>query len=283
MTDRELLELIWARMDGELSQREARTLELYLRAHPEAESFERQARDLATVLSRVADEEMPADLRASVRGILERKNRRRGADVVEFSRSQSDSRGVAASRDTRSNVHEEDLAMSMKRAIPIGIAAIVLLVLGVVVLQNKATVETDDLQGTIGTAKKFAAGQIDAEDVQLSDTTVQQMMQSDVFDRLTRDPEAQAALTNDAFRDAMRHDAFRDALANDAFRAALASDAFRDALANDAFRAALTNDAFRAALANDAFRAALANDAFRAALTNDAFRAALTNDAFRAA
>jgi len=284
MTDRELMELIWADLDGELSAADRRTLAQGLAEHPEAARLQREARELTAVLSQVEDVEVPADLSVALRHVIHQRANAVTPTPTNISELRLNPENDTHSTSTPSTVSNTQLPMRRsQRVFPIGLAALVLVALGVIFVTNKTSIETSDLQGTIGTAVKYSTDQIAAEDVQLSEDAVQEWMQSDVFDRLARDPQAQAALANDAFRDALANDAFRDALASDAFRQALVSDAFRTALANDAFRDALSNDAFRSALASDAFRAALANDAFRAALSNDAVRAAFANDAFRAA
>ena len=154
------------------------------------------------------------------------------------------------------------MAMSNK-AIPFVIGAIAL----VAVVWFGGNMSTDEeITGTVAPAERYRAEQPSADDIQLGDQQLQEVLQ---------------AMSNSAFRDALANAAFHDAMANAAFRDALNSAAFRDALGNAAFHNALNNAAFRNALDNAAFLEAMNNAAFRDALNNAAFRDALNNAAFR--
>jgi len=109
-------------------------------------------------------------------------------------------------------------------------------------------------QGTVGAAVRHQSGQITKSDVGLDNPDLQAFMQTDVYDKITKDPQLRNVLSNQAFQQAISNDAFRQALSNEAFRQAMDNEAFRQALSNDAFRQALSNDAFLKALSNEAFR-----------------------------
>ena len=49
-------------------------------------------------------------------------------------------------------------------------------------------------EGTIGAAQKYQAPQLADKDVVLGDAAVQEFLQSDVFDRLIKDPDARELL-----------------------------------------------------------------------------------------
>src|SRR6185369_11698722 len=51
-------------------------------------------------------------------------------------------------------------------------------------------------EGTIGAAKKYQTQQLADKDVVLGDAAVQEFLQSDVFDRLVKDPNARALLAD---------------------------------------------------------------------------------------
>ena len=175
---------------------------------------------------------------------------------------------MATNRSSSSNIFRTILGVA---------AAVAVFAVGAYVMGFRPS--TDEAAGTIGSAARCRAEQLQAEDVQVEGIGGDAFLQTELFDRLVHDPAAREALTNDAFRDALTNDAFRDALTNDAFRDAFRSDAFRDAFARDAFRDALTSDAFREAFTSDAFRDALRSDAFRDALRTNAFRDALARGA----
>ena len=103
---------------------------------------------------------------------------------------------------------------------------------------------------------RHQSGQITKDDVVLDNPDLQAFMQTDVYDKITKDPQLRNVLSNQAFQQAMSNDAFRQALSNEAFRQALSNEAFRQALSNEAFRQALSNEAFRQAMSNEAFREA---------------------------
>ncbi len=138
-------------------------------------------------------------------------------------------------------------------------------------------------QGTVGAAVRHQSGQITKGDVALDNPDLQTFMQTDVYDKIIKDPQLRNVLSNQAFQQAISNEAVRQALSNDAFRQAMSNDAFRQAVSNDAFKQAMDNEAFRQAVSNDAFRQAVSNDAFRQAMDNEAFRQAMGNEALRQA
>ena len=73
--------------------------------------------------------------------------------------------------------------------------------------------DSDDAAGTVAPAERYQAEQPAADEIQLGDESIQEVIQTDTFAKLVAD---------EAFQEAMRSEAFQNALASNAF-----SDAFR--------------------------------------------------------
>jgi len=209
------------------------------------------------------------------------------------------------------------IAMNISKKAMWGLAAAAALILAVFVVRGFPVVDRGT-EGAIGAAKKYQAAQMSANDVVTGDVSTQEFLQSETYDRLIKDPEAVAMLSNTELRNALQQKAFADAVRNDAVRAslqnglmvrifsdALARTALEDALqknlsgaelaarlnGNAALHPALKADLknmladanMRAALSNDAFHSSLANVGVRQALANAQMSAALSNRNFVAA
>src|SRR5262245_52240755 len=86
-------------------------------------------------------------------------------------------------------------------------------------------------EATIGAAQRYQAPQISSADVKTEDAELQAFLQSDLFQQLTNDPQAQQALRNEDFRKALADANVRAALARSDVRAAIA-DLARNAAAD---------------------------------------------------
>jgi hypothetical protein len=123
-------------------------------------------------------------------------------------------------------------------------------------------------EATIGAAQRYQAPQISNADVKTEDADLQAFLQSDLFQQLTNDPQAQQALRNEDFRRALADANVRAALASSDIRAAIA-DISRNAAADSRINAArqAAADATVSASRQASLDAAMkASDALRAAL-----------------
>ncbi len=199
---------------------------------------------------------------------------------------------------------EEGLDMAKKVLIGlIGIAAAGLLVSYI----NGGFPATTGTEGTIGAAQRYNAEQIKKSDVTVENPALAAFLQSDVFEKLSRDkmavaalasPDVQAALGNAQISAALADSTLAQALASPTVQAALANPALAQALASPDLQKALVNAAangtgvsasglsvsgansqLAAALANPALAQALANKDFAAALAGPQLQAALANPA----
>ena len=123
----------------------------------------------------------------------------------------------------------------------------------------------DGTEATVGAANRYQGAQMTSKDVKLGSTDVQAFIQSDVFTKLVRNPDARATLKrigNDAaFRDTVLNAAFAKSLHNpdveaamkDGGAAAFSQPAFLDAMRISAFAEAAKQPAFLEALSHPAF------------------------------
>jgi|GEM_PF-6766940 len=174
---------------------------------------------------------------------------------------------------------------------------------------------TTGTEGTIGAAQRYNAEQIKKSDVTIENAALASFMQTDIFEKLSRDkmavaalasPEVQAALGNAQIAAALADSTLAQALVNADVQAALANPALAQALASPELQkalvdaaangtglqvsgldsqlaSALANPALAQALANKDFAAALASPQLQAALANPALAQALANKDFAAA
>ncbi len=209
---------------------------------------------------------------------------------------QNNSRRRAAGR------KEEGSNMAKKVLIGlIGIAAAGLLVAYI----GGGVPATTGTEGTIGAAQRYNAEQIKKSDVKVENAALAAFMQTDVFEKLSRDkmavaalaaPEVQQALANAEIAAALSDSALAQALADPNVQAALANPALAQALASPDLQKALADAAangaglaaaglnrmgldsqLASALANPALAQALANKDFAAALAGPELQAALAN------
>lgn len=207
-------------------------------------------------------------------------------------------------------------AMAITRKAMWGLAAAAAIILAGFMARGGFPTVDRGTEGAIGAAKKYQAPQLAASDVVTGDASVQEFLQSDTFDRLIKDPEAVALLSNAALRDSLSHKQFADAIRSSAVRdnlrngvltriydSAAARSALEDALKADLHSAVRNLDArvdlsaqmrtdlkmvlgdanLRPVLASAAFRDHLANTSLRDLLMRSEVKAALNNPNFVAA
>ncbi len=197
---------------------------------------------------------------------------------------------------------EEGLDMAKKVLIGlIGIAAAGLLVAYI----GGGFPLTTGTEGTIGAAQRYNAEQIKKSDVTVANPALAAFMQSDVFEKLSRDkmavaalasPEVQQALANAEISAALADSTLAQALLDANVQAALANPALAQALASPDLQKALVDAAangtglnvaglnkvgldsqLASALANPVLAQALANKDLAAALAGPELQAALAN------
>jgi len=153
-------------------------------------------------------------------------------------------------------------------------------------------------EATIGAAQKYQTPQLAAGDVKVGDTSVQEFLQSEAFDRLLKDPQARAILADSRIHAQLISRDFTDSLANAQTRQQLSSDILHRFFGDSAAVAGL-NRGIANGLSADAALARLSNDAALAASTrgvltqvrqdaglvrmldDNAIRVAFSNDLFR--
>jgi hypothetical protein len=177
----------------------------------------------------------------------------------------------------------------LKKSILFGLAAAAAVVLAVTTYYSNppATVGTE---ATIGAAQRAQAPQIAAKDVALGDTSAQEVLQTETWDQIMKDPELRSLLQDAELRTRLMDAELRNSLSNDAVRRALQDPDLAKKLddpnlkrsLNDAqVRAKLDDANLEAALKNRGFVEALRNDSFRAQLRRPGVAAALSRHAFQ--
>jgi hypothetical protein len=158
---------------------------------------------------------------------------------------------------------QSNISRHTKRIMLVG-GGLAVIVAGVIVVGRLVPTQGASVMGTVVPAERYHSSQVSDADVKLGDTGVAQLMQTDTFERMVKDPEFRKQVINAA----NAADAAKATNAADAARAANAADAAKAANAADATRAA------RAANAADAAKAANAAYAAKAANAADAAKAA---------
>ena len=125
----------------------------------------------------------------------------------------------------------------------VGVFAVVIAAVAYVGI--KFPIPEENTSGTIMPAERYRGDQLSSDDVVLGDESLSQLMQTDLYQRITTDSDFADALSSESFQDALQNEAFQDMLQNEAFADALQSDAMQDALRNEAFQDALQSDAFQ--------------------------------------
>jgi hypothetical protein len=141
-------------------------------------------------------------------------------------------------------------------------------------------------EATIGAAKRYQAGQIANKDVVLGDQSVQQFMQSDVFDRLVKDPAAVKALSDASLRLRIADTKLLEALADPELVASLklyGNAALLSGLSCDDCRLALESAEVQAALRVKSFASSLQDAEVISALQDSKIAAALAKHDLEAA
>lgn len=268
--------------------------------------------ELDALLARVPDAEPPADLAPTIMSELRKGDP--GANLSSSSVYGTTTRYPGNREWRRTTMTQQTTNGGTSRILWLAAAAVVA-VAGIVYFKGQAPAE-QDVAGTISPATKYAAEQVPAGTTQVEGIGADPFLQTELFDRITKDPALVEILSNDAVRNALKDDAVRNSLLSEGLKTAFQSDAIHQAMKSDAFRNvtnglrdasthdavrnalkseamkldaakvgnlrdALQSDALVAVLGNDALRNALKNDGFRNSFTSDAMRTAITQGAFR--
>ena len=95
----------------------------------------------------------------------------------------------------------------------------------------------EGIEGTVGAAKRYSAAQISDSDVALGDTSVQEFIQSPVFEQMMRDDNVRRALASPGVAAALGSPGVAAMLAKPGVAAALASPGVAAALVSPAPKA----------------------------------------------
>lgn len=267
MSQKSLDELIDGEIDGTNEPDDAQQLARALETDPALADRLEAHRRAARALRAAEQAEPPAGLAESVMDTL-----RHGAAARQLSivgRVLGFRAPRIAMPVTRRQEWTGGEAMTSRKVL-LGIAAAAVIAIGYFAVRGFPPVGPG-AEGTVGAAKRYQSSQINDRDVVIGDAQLQDVLQSDAFNKLISDPAARKAVASDAFQKALADSALREALGNQAIRDALGSQAMRDALGNQAIRDALGNQAVRDALGSQAMRDALNSQAMRDRLGDQAY------------
>ena len=158
----------------------------------------------------------------------------------------------------------------MKKVL-IGTVAAAAIVLGVAYWTGYPPILNEGTEATVGGAQRYQGKQMSDKDVVLGDASAQAFLQSEAFDRLTKDPEARAALTKIA-----KDPAIQQALLNPELKALLKRDLVAEVVADASLLRLVRHPELLSAMQDAEFAAAISDPAFLAAIRQPDARHALS-------
>jgi anti-sigma factor RsiW len=259
--------LLNARLDGALDPIDRARVEALLGASDEARRRGSELEMLARTLGELDSVEPPPEI---VPTVMARVQAMAGRDAD----TQATARTEAGARVVRLPIGNRNGGMVMARKAMVGLAAAAAIVLGILAYRGFPPVK--GTEATIGAAKRAQAPQMTQGSVVLGDADAQAFVQSDVFDRLVKDPNTRKLLGSADFRSFVADASMRGALASSEMRSLLQRSSYRDALADSSLREAFSRPAVSSALGDAAARGAFASDAFKQAISAADYQSALT-------
>jgi uncharacterized protein YjbI with pentapeptide repeats len=153
----------------------------------------------------VPQADAPADLLPSIRAALRPHQLSAPSSVIEHGLQNNRSFGILSTlrRLLWPAPSEEFGRMSINRKLVAG-GAFAAVAVGIAAIVFDYPPKSQDVMGTIAPAERYRAPQAGAEAVKLGDQTIAQLMQSDAFDRIVKDPELSAFAKQSAVRDLAR-------------------------------------------------------------------------------
>jgi hypothetical protein len=192
----ELTRLMHAVIDGEASPEERRMLDERLAVDSAARAEFESWRALVGGIEGLPMQPLPAGASERFAAAVAQALPKKVAEPVQPSGASS----VLSSRFSRFvSQLQEEVQMVVNRKL--GAAVVFSVVaLGVASFVFDFPPKQQDITGTIAPAERYRAPQAGAEAVKLGDQTIAQLMQSDAFDKIVKDPELSAAAKDANFR-----------------------------------------------------------------------------------
>jgi hypothetical protein len=164
------------------------------------------------------------------------------------------------------------------------LAAILVVGVGVIFLSKRSTGPNQGAEGTIGAANRYTAQQISDKDVALKDADVQAFLQSDLFHKMTIDPEfRKVALSDECKRvtAAGGEGVFRVLALPVETQRALSTNRVQQILASNDCQKLLANGDFQALAAMREFQQLMGNGDFQKIASAKAFSELMRNSDYR--
>ena len=149
-----------------------------------------------------------------------------------------------------------------------GLAAIVV---GVIVVGRISPMHGASIMGTIVPAERYHSSQVSNADVQLGDTGVAQVMQTDMYERMVKDPEFRKQVANQAANQASN---VASAMKTDSVASAMKADSVASAMKADSVASAMKADSVASAMKADSVASAMKADSVASAMKADSVAAA---------
>jgi hypothetical protein len=134
---------------------------------------------------------------------------------------------------------------------------------------------SSDVAGTIAPAQRYRAPSV--ETVQTGDQSIPQLMQTDTFTRLVKDPEFRAMASNPAFIALAQGAAFSDLAKNQQASALFQNAGFRSLVSNNEFKSLVNNSEFKSLVNKGQFQSLVNNAGFQSLVNNAGFRSLVYN------
>jgi anti-sigma factor RsiW len=201
--------LLNARLDGALDPIDRARVEALLGASDEARRRGSELEMLARTLGDLDSVDAPAEIVPTVMARLQAMN---GRDAATHATAGTEE----GARVVRLPIRNRKGGTVMARKAMLGLAAAAAIVLGILAYRGFPPVK--GTEATIGAAKRAQAPQMTQGSVVLGDADAQAFIQSDVFDRLVKDPSTRKLLGSADFRSFVADASMRGALASSEMR-----------------------------------------------------------------
>ena len=294
MIDERTLELIHAEIDSELDGAARAELELRLQDDPDARSLRADLARVAAALAQMAPVTMPAQLHERLTAAIPLTERQASWPKRWFrGRSRAIDKGGARRRSNfftpdpySSHSHSKQPATphfhlqgkkSMKTSKMLALGGLAASIAAVVYFGLGYPPKSDQVSGTIAPAQRYRAESIESTAVQTGDQSIPQLMQTDTFTRLVKDPQFRALVANADFNNLVKNGDFNTLVKNADFNNLLKNGDFNSLVKNGDFNTLVKNGDFNSLLKNGDFNSLVKNGNFNNLLKNGDFNNLLKN------
>ncbi|HEY8011300.1 MAG TPA: hypothetical protein VIE67_09915 [Rudaea sp.] len=296
MIDERTLELIHAEIDAELDGTTRAELELRLQGDPEARSLRVDLVRVAAALARMAPVTLPAHLHERLTAAVPSPEHSQTSWPKRWFRGRSRAVEGGGIR-RRSNFFTADPYSShshskqpatphfhlqgkktMKTSKMLALSGLAVSIAAVVYFGLGYPPKIDQVAGTIAPAERYRAAAVDS--VELGDQSIPQLMQTDTFTRLVKDPQFRALVTNAQFNGLVKNADFNNLVKNADFNNLVKNADFNNLVKNADFNNLVKNADFNNLVKNADFNNLVKNADFNSVMKNAEFNNLVKNADF---